>query len=91
MSEQCGSKHKVASQFPEPVAMVKRVKQEDLAGALEFEGKSAKDPEFTTWLAEHRARKGGKIRVTQGGKGVRVLFSDAADMASWKTKLVRTR
>ena len=91
MSEQCSSKHKVATQFQEPVAMVKRVKQEDLAGALEFDGKSAKDPEFAIWLAEHRARKGGKIRVTQGGKGVRVLFSDAADMASWRTKLARTR
>jgi hypothetical protein len=67
--------------------MVKRVKQEDLAGALEFEGRTAEDPEFTAWLAEHRARKGGKIRVTQGGKGVRVLFSSAADMASWKARL----
>jgi hypothetical protein len=67
--------------------MVKRTKQQDLAGALEFEGKSAEDPEFAGWLAEHRARKGGKIRVTQGGKGVRVLFSDGADLASWRTKM----
>ena len=64
--------------------MVKRVKEEDLAGALEFEGKTVEDPEFADWLAEHRARKGGKIRVTQGGKGVRVLFSKAADMAWWQ-------
>ena len=70
----------------EPTIMVKRVKQEDLAGALEFEGCKAEDPEFVTWLAEHRARKGGKIRVTQGGKGVRILFSSAADLAWWKTK-----
>jgi hypothetical protein len=63
--------------------MVKRVKQQDLAGALDFEGKTAQDPEFATWLAQHRARKGGKIHVTQGGKGVRVLFSEAADMALW--------
>jgi hypothetical protein len=63
--------------------MVKRVKQQDLAGALEFEGKAVDDPVFSTWLAEHRARKGGKIRLTQGGKGVRVLFSEAADMAWW--------
>jgi len=63
--------------------MVKRVKQQDLAGALEFEGRTADDPQFAAWLAEHRARKGGKIRVTQGGKGVRVLFSEAADMAWW--------
>jgi len=71
--------------------MVKRTKQEDLAGALEFEGKTAEDPEFTSWLAEHRARKGGKIRVTQGGKGVRVLFSDAGDMASWTMHLPSSR
>ena len=70
--------------------MVKRVKVEDLAGALEFEGKTAEDPEFAHWLAEHRARKGGKIRVTQGGKGVRVLFSKAADMAWWQGLADRT-
>ena len=59
--------------------MVKRTRHEDLAGALEFEGRTAEDPEFITWLTEHRARKGGKIRVAQGGKGVRVMFSNAAD------------
>jgi hypothetical protein len=66
--------------------MVKRSKQEDLAGALEFEGRTAEDPEFIGWLAEHRARKGGKIRVAQGGKGVRVMFSETADMAWWTAR-----
>jgi hypothetical protein len=66
--------------------MVKRTKHEDLAGVLEFEGRTAEDPEFIKWLTEHRARKSGKIRVAQGGKGVRVMFSNAADMAWWKAR-----
>jgi hypothetical protein len=66
--------------------MVKRVKHEDLAGVLEFGGRTAEDPEFAAWLAEHRARKGGKIRVAQGGTGVRVMFSNASDMAWWKAQ-----
>ena len=44
--------------------MVKRRKEEDIAGVIEFEGRSADDPEFASWLAEHRARKGGKVRVS---------------------------
>ncbi len=63
--------------------MVKRRKDEDVAGVLEFKGRSSEDPEVVGWLAEHKARKGGKIRVSQGGTGVRVMFSDKADMASW--------
>ena len=66
--------------------MVKRRKQEDIAGVLEFEGRTSEDPEVIAWLAEHRARKGGKIRVSQGGTGVRVMFSEASDMASWKAR-----
>ncbi len=66
--------------------MVKRAKHEDVAGVLEFEGRTAEDPEFAAWLAEHRARKGGKVRVAQGGKGVRVMFSSTADMAWWKAR-----
>jgi hypothetical protein len=68
------------------IKMVKRAKHEDLAGVLEFEGRTAEDPEFIKWLTEHRARKGGKIRVAQGSKGVRVMFSNAADMAWWKAR-----
>ncbi len=64
--------------------MVKRRKQEDIAGVLEFEGRTSEDPEVVAWLAEHKARKGGKIRVSQGGTGVRVMFSEAADMTAWK-------
>jgi hypothetical protein len=66
--------------------MVKRRKEEDIAGVLEFDGRSSQDTVFATWLAEHRARKGGKVRVSKGWKGVRVVFSDAADMSWWKTQ-----
>ena len=66
--------------------MVKRRKQEDIAGVLEFEGRTSKDPVVVAWLAEHKARKGGKVRVSQGGRGVRVMFSEQADMALWKAR-----
>jgi len=66
--------------------MVKRRKQEDIAGVLEFEGRTSEDPEVVAWLAEHKARKGGKVRVGQGGTGVRVMFSEAADMEAWKAR-----
>ncbi len=42
--------------------MVKRRKQEDIAGVLEFEGRTSEDSEVVAWLAEHKAQKGGKIR-----------------------------
>ena len=32
--------------------MVKRRKEEDIAGVLEFEGHTAQDPEFMDWVAE---------------------------------------
>ena len=35
--------------------MVKRRKQEDIAGVLEFEGRTSEDPEVIAWLAEHKA------------------------------------
>jgi hypothetical protein len=73
-------------ELKERALMVKRRKEEDIAGVLEFAGHTAEDPEFATWLAEHRARKGGKVRVSKGGTGVRVVFSEAADMAWWKTR-----
>ncbi len=66
--------------------MVKRRKQEDIAGVLEFEGRTSEDPEVVAWLAEHKARKGDKVRVSQGGTGVRVMFSEKADMASWEAR-----
>ncbi len=66
--------------------MVKRRKQEDIAGVLEFEGRTSEDPEVVAWLAEHKARKGGKVRVSQGGTGVRVMFSEKADMALWEAR-----
>ncbi len=70
--------------------MVKRRKQDDIAGVLEFEGRTSEDPEVVAWLAEHKARKGGKIRVSLGGKGVRVMFSEEADLASWKARAETT-
>jgi hypothetical protein len=66
--------------------MVKRRKEEDIAGILEFDGRSAEDPEFIEWLADHKALNGAKIRVSQGGKGVRVMFAKDADMALWKLR-----
>ena len=68
------------------VIMVKRHKVEEIAGVLEFKGRSSEDPDFVGWLAEHKAGKGGKIRVAQGGTGVRVMFSDKADMALWTAR-----
>ncbi len=53
---------------------------------LEFEGRTSEDPEVVAWLAEHKARKGGKVRVSQGGTGARVMFSEKADMASWEAR-----
>ena len=47
--------------------MVKRIKEEGMAGALEFEGLSKDDPQLQVWLDEHRARNGGKVRVGLGG------------------------
>lgn len=66
--------------------MVKRRKEEEIVGVLEFEGRTSEDPEFVEWLADHRARNGGKVRVSQGGKGVRVMFSKEADMTFWKSR-----
>ena len=66
--------------------MVKRVKQEDMAGVLEFAGRTSESPEFIVWMEEHKARKGGKIRVSAGGTGVRVMFTKAADMQHWKAR-----
>ena len=64
--------------------MVKRIKEEGMAGALEFEDFRRDDPQLQVWLEEQRARNGGKLRVGLGGKGVRVMFSKATDMAVWK-------
>jgi hypothetical protein len=66
--------------------MVKRIKEEGMAGALEFEGLSRDDPQLQVWLDEHRARNGGKVRVGIGGKGVRVIFARESDMALWKRR-----
>jgi hypothetical protein len=65
-------------------AMVKRIKQEDMAGALELEGIGKDDPRLQRWLEEHRGRNGGKIRGGLGGKGVRVMFARDADLHYWR-------
>jgi hypothetical protein len=66
--------------------VVKRRKEEDIAGILEFAGRDSEDPEFQEWLAEHKARHGGKIRVSKGATGVRVMFAKSADMALWQKR-----
>ncbi len=66
--------------------MVRRHKEEEIAGIIEFEGRGSQDPVLLEWLADHRSRNGGKIRISQGGKGTRVMFSKAADMAFWQQR-----
>ena len=66
--------------------MVKRRKQEEIAGVLEFAGTSAEDPTFKRWVAEHRAQNGGNLRMSKGTTGVRVMFSKEADMTFWKER-----
>jgi hypothetical protein len=66
--------------------MVKRRKEEEIVGVLEFEGKTSEDPEVMKWLTEHKARNGGKIRVSRGSTGVRVAFSKEADLALWQAR-----
>ena len=65
---------------------MKRRKEEEIAGVLEFEGRTAEDSEFLEWMASHKASNGGKVRVGQGGKGVRVMFAKDSDMALWKAR-----
>jgi hypothetical protein len=69
--------------------MVKRRKEEEIAGVLEFEGLGKDAPELAAWMAEHKERNGGKLRVAQGVKGARVIFSSAADMTRWKARWER--
>ena len=66
--------------------MVKRRKQEEISGVLEFAGLTVEDPVFKRWVAEHRAQNGGGIRMSKGATGVRVMFSKEADMTLWKAR-----
>lgn len=66
--------------------MARRVKEDPIAGVLEFEGRTKDDPQMVEWLADHRARKGGKIRLSLGGTGVRVAFNKQADMELWRLR-----
>jgi hypothetical protein len=52
-----------ASPDQKDYAMVKRRKHEEIVGVLEFEGRTSEDPDIVTWLADHKAQNGGKIRV----------------------------
>ena len=69
--------------------MVKRRKEEEFAGVLEFEGLGKDAPELAAWMAEHKERNGGKLRVAQGASGARVIFSNTADMDRWKARWER--
>ena len=66
--------------------MVKRHREEEIVGVLEFAGRDSEDPEFMEWMAAHRAENGGKLRVSKGGTGVRVAFSRKADMTLWQAR-----
>ena len=46
--------------------MVKRRKQEEISGMLEFAGLSDEDPTFKRWVAEHRDQNGGNLRMSKG-------------------------
>ena len=46
--------------------MVKRRKEEEIVGVLEFAGRTSEDPEVMKWLADHKARNGGQ---DPGGPG----------------------
>ena len=71
--------------------MVKRRKEEDIAGVLEFAGLSPEDPDFVRQMQEHKDRNGGKVRVGKGMSGVRVMFSKDADLQSWREWSERKR
>ena len=71
--------------------MVKRRKEEDIAGVLEFAGLQAEDPDFVRQMQEHKDRNGGKVRVGKGMSGVRVMFSKDADLQSWRDWSERKR
>ncbi|MCB8881087.1 hypothetical protein ACELLULO517_12645 [Acidisoma cellulosilytica] len=66
--------------------MVKRRKQDEVVGVLEFKGMTADDPKFQSWTADHRERNGGNIRVSLGATGARVMFTKEADMTFWKAR-----
>ncbi len=69
--------------------MVKRRKEEDIAGILEFEGMTSEDAMFLEWMADHKASNGGKVRVGRGAKGVRIMFSKEADMNLWQLRFAK--
>ena len=71
--------------------MVKRRKEEEIAGVLEFAGLTAEDPDFVRQMQEHKDRNGGKVRVGKGMSGVRVSFSKDADMQNWREWSERKR
>jgi hypothetical protein len=74
-------------EWDQPV--VKRRKEEDIAGVLEFAGRASDDAQFMGWIADYKARNGGKIQVGQGARGIRVMFTKEADMALWKARSER--
>jgi hypothetical protein len=67
--------------------VIKRMKEEPVAGVLELAGVAKDDPIIKSWLDEHRSSNGGKIRIAQGATGVRVIFSRELDMKIWKQRL----
>jgi hypothetical protein len=73
--------------FKKACTMVKRRKEEEIVGVLEFEGRTSEDPGVMKWLAEHKVQNRPKIRVSRGSTGVRVAFSKAADMALWRARV----
>ena len=71
--------------------MVKRRKEEEIAGVLEFAGLTPEDADFMQQMQDHKDRNGGKVRVGKGMSGVRVSFSKEADMQNWREWSERKR
>ncbi len=64
-----------------------RRKVEDIAGVVEFRGMTRDSPEIVRWLAEHRSRGGGTVRLSQGATGCRVALGTEADLAKWQERM----
>lgn len=65
---------------------MKRRKQDEIVGVIEFPGTTRESPAIMDMMAEQKPHNVGKIRVSQGGTGCRVAFSSQADLERWRPK-----
>lgn len=64
--------------------MVKRRREDEIFGVIEFPGLQKDDPVVAEWEAQHRVRNGGALRFSRGATGMRVAFSKQADLEWWQ-------